>query len=293
MWWEAARPKTLRAAVSPVLIGIAIAFHYGKVHVLAAILALLGAILIQIGTNFYNDLADFQKGADSETRKGPRRLVQAGMISQQAMRVATALTFGMAVVSGIYLMIRGGYPIVAIGIASFLFGLLYTGGKYSLAYLGIADLFVLAFFGPIAVAGTFYVQALEWPMVVWLAGLSPGLLAVAILLVNNIRDREQDALAGKRTLIVRFGRSVGLRLYSTAFVLCFVVVVVQVALHGLTAFTLLSFLSLPAMVEAARSLGNIPDERSQEMNPILAQTAKNLLLFSILYSVGWIIGGLY
>ncbi len=293
MWWEAARPKTLWAAVSPVLIGIAIAFHYEKVHVLAAVLAFLGAILIQIGTNFYNDLADFQKGADSETRKGPRRLVQAGMISQQAMRVATVLTFGMAVVSGIYLMIRGGYPIVAIGIASILFGLLYTGGKYSLAYLGIADLFVLAFFGPIAVAGTFYVQALEWPMVVWLAGLSPGLLAVAILLVNNIRDREQDALAGKRTLIVRFGRSVGLRLYSTAFVLCFVVVVVQVALHGLTAFTLLSFLSLPAMVEAARSLGNIPDERSQEMNPILAQTAKNLLLFSILYSVGWIIGGLY
>ena len=293
MWWEAARPKTLWAAVSPVLIGIAIAFHYEKVHVLAAVLAFLGAILIQIGTNFYNDLADFQKGADSETRKGPRRLVQAGMISQQAMRVATVLTFGMAVVSGIYLMIRGGYPIVAIGIASILFGLLYTGGKYSLAYLGIADLFVLAFFGPIAVAGTFYVQALDWPMVVWLAGLSPGLLAVAILLVNNIRDREQDALAGKRTLIVRFGRSVGLRLYSTAIVLCFVVVVVQVALHGLTAFTLLSFLSLPAMVEAARSLGNIPDERSQEMNPILAQTAKNLLLFSILYSVGWIIGGLY
>jgi len=293
MWWEAARPKTLWAAVSPVLIGIAIAFHYEKVHVLAAVLAFLGAILIQIGTNFYNDLADFQKGADSETRKGPRRLVQAGMISQQAMRVATVLTFGMAVVSGIYLMIRGGYPIVAIGIASILFGLLYTGGKYSLAYLGIADLFVLAFFGPIAVAGTFYVQALDWPMVVWLAGLSPGLLAVAILLVNNIRDREQDALAGKRTLIVRFGRSVGLRLYSTAIVLCFVVVVVQVALHGVTAFTLLSFLSLPAMVKAARSLGNIPDERSQEMNPILAQTAKNLLLFSILYSVGWIIGGLY
>lgn len=292
MWWEAARPKTLWAAVSPVLIGISIAFYYDQVHVGAAVLALLGAVLIQIGTNFYNDLADFEKGADAETRKGPRRMVQSGLISGRTMRLATIITFVLAVVSGLYLMIRGGMPIVAIGMASILFGLLYTGGRYSLAYLGIADLFVLVFFGPIAVAGTFFVQALQWPMVVWLAGLSPGFLAVAILLVNNIRDRAEDEVAGKRTLVVRFGRKTGLRLYNASIVCCFAVVGVQVALHGVPATTLIAFLSLPAMVKAAKRLHQIPDNRSSGMNPILAQTAKNLLFFSVLFSLGWILGGL-
>ena len=160
IWWEAARPKTLWAAVSPVLIGIALAVYFGVFHALSACLALMGAILIQIGTNFFNDLADFKKGADTKERTGPRRMVQAGLVSEQAMRVATYATFGLAVLSGVYLMLRGGLPIVVIGFSSILFGIAYTGGKYSLAYLGIADVFVLVFFGPIAVAGTFFVQAL-------------------------------------------------------------------------------------------------------------------------------------
>ena len=290
-WWEAARPKTLWAAVSPVLVGIALAIHFDVVHALSALLALSGAILIQIGTNFFNDVADFKKGADTDDRKGPRRLVQAGLITEAAMRGATWMVFALAVVSGIYLMVRGGLPIVAIGFSSILFGIAYTGGKYSLAYLGIADGFVLLFFGPIAVAGTFYVQALSWPPVVWLTGLAPGLLAVSILLVNNIRDRQQDALAGKNTLVVRLGRGVAEWLYLGCSIGAAVVVAVSWFWMNAPASVLLALLALPLMIRSWRVLGTISDEESQKMNPILGQTAKNLLLFSLLLSVGWVIGG--
>ncbi|NNF03262.1 MAG: 1,4-dihydroxy-2-naphthoate octaprenyltransferase, partial [Rhodothermales bacterium] len=181
VWIEASRPKTLWAAVAPVLLGIAAATAGGVFHFTAAALALVGALLIQVGTNYFNDYADFVKGADDADRTGPRRVVQAGLVSPEAMLRATALVFTMAVGSGTYLMIRGGWPIVLIGFSSILVGILYTGGRFSLAYRGVADLFVLVFFGPVAVAGTYYVQALSWPPAIWFAGLGPGLMAVSIL----------------------------------------------------------------------------------------------------------------
>lgn len=290
IWWEAIRPKTLWAAVSPVLVGVSIAVFDDQVHVLSAVLALTGAVLIQIGTNLYNDLADFRKGADSEGRLGPRRMVQTGLITEAAMKRATIAVFTLAVVSGIYLMWRGGIPIVLIGFCSILFGVAYTGGRYSLAYLGIADGFVLLFFGPIAVAGTYYVQALSWPGYVWIAGLAPGLLAVSILLVNNIRDREKDGPAGKKTLIVRRGRAVGEILYLSTIVGAFAVCVFLYVLGVAPVWTLLTFMSLPSMWRTYRELKAIPDQEGSLMNPVLARTARNLLVFSLLFSAGWVMG---
>jgi len=290
IWWEAARPKTLWAAVSPVLIGIALAVYFGVFHALSASLALLGAILIQVGTNFFNDLADFKKGADTHARTGPRRMVQAGLVSEQAMRVATYATFLLAVLSGVYLMLRGGVPIVFIGFSSILFGIAYTGGKYSLAYLGIADVFVLVFFGPIAVAGTFYVQALAWPEIIWFVGLAPGLLAVAILLVNNIRDRDQDALADKRTLVVRLGRSFAEWLYLACSMAAILIALAAWMFYDAPALILISLGAFPLMIQSWLRLRSIPDHESVKMNPILGQTARNLLVYSILLSLGWMLG---
>lgn len=292
VWFEAARPKTLLAAVSPVIIGIAIAFSHGALHPLSATLAMLGALLIQVGTNFYNDLADFEMGADTYDRIGPRRLVQAGLISPPAMRTATVVTFGIAILSGVYLMLRGGWPVVIIGFSSILFGLLYTGSRFSLAYLGIADLFVLLFFGPVAVAGTYYVQALTWPVEVWIAGIAPGFLAVSILMVNNIRDYHQDRKAGKKTIVVRLGRPFGVRAYFMCQLAPLFIVLQLWLFCGSSDWIMLSFLAVPFFWQTWRRLREIPPENASELNRVLGRTARNLLVFSLLFSAGWLLGAM-
>ncbi|MEM8485636.1 MAG: 1,4-dihydroxy-2-naphthoate polyprenyltransferase [Bacteroidota bacterium] len=285
VWMAAVRPKTLWAAVAPVLIGVAMAIAAGVVHWLSAGLALLGALFIQIGTNFFNDYADFKKGADTEDRKGPLRVTQAGLVSARTMLVATALVFGLAVVSGGYLMWRGGWPIVLIGILSIISGFMYTAGKYSLAYMGLGDLFVLIFFGPVAVGGTYFVQALSINNTVLLAGLAPGLLAVAILLVNNIRDVEEDRLAGKKTIVVRFGRTFGL--------VCYFICMLGAGLIPLGVY-LMEPAHLPVLITSLcvipgmllfRQVTNTP--ASPALNPILGATARLLLIYSILFSITW------
>ncbi|MEQ9103141.1 MAG: 1,4-dihydroxy-2-naphthoate polyprenyltransferase [Rhodothermales bacterium] len=287
-WLEAARPKTLPAAAAPVVLGVAIAVHAELFHALAATLALLAALCIQIATNFHNDVADFEKGADGEDRLGPRRLVASGLIAPRAMRTATYVTFGFAVAAGMYLMIRGGWPIVAIGTASVLSGLAYTGGRYSLAWLGVADAFVFVFFGPIAVAGTVYVQGLTWlPEAVW-AGLGPGALSVAILLVNNLRDREQDRAAGKRTLVVRMGRQRSQHLYAALLLLALAVPVgLWLAALAPTAVLPTLLAGIP-MVSTWRAVRSVPDHALAQMNPLLGQTARNLFLYCGLFSLGWL-----
>lgn len=287
IWVEAARPKTLWAAVSPVLLGIAIAVGEGWFHAPSATLALMGALLIQVATNFHNDVADFEKGADREDRLGPRRLVAGGLISTRAMRRATILTFGLAVLSGVYLMVRGGLPIVIIGFASILFGLAYTGGRYSLAYLGIADIFVFSFFGPIAVSGTVFVQELAWPMSVWIAGAAPGLLCVNILLINNIRDRAQDAVSGKRTLIVRAGRHFGLGLYVVNILLAGAIPVALWWQAEAPAGVLLSLVAVPLALMTWTRIKAIPESESALLNPQLGATARILLIHSVLFGLGW------
>ncbi len=287
IWTAAARPKTLGAAVAPVLVGTAMAWEAGGFHAPAALCALLGALLIQIGTNFSNDYADFLKGADTGVRKGPLRVTQAGLVAPATMKRATVLVFALAFAVGGYLIWRGGWPILVIGVLSILSGVLYTVGRYSLAYLGLADLFVLVFFGPVAVGGTYYVQALEINAVVLLVGLAPGLLATAILLVNNIRDVEEDRQAGKKTLVVRLGKPFGIGLYGFCVVVAVLIPLWLFLVTGQHAWAIAVMLVVLFALPIFHDLLTEPDPMA--LNPLLGATGRLLLIYSVLFSVGWII----
>ena len=288
LWLDAARPKTLPAAIAPVLVGVALAAEQGAFHALAAACALLGAVLIQIGTNFSNDAEDFVRGADTEARKGPLRATAAGLVTPGQMRTAAAVAFGLAFASGIYLIVRGGWPILALGLAAIASGYAYTKGRYALAYTGLADLFVLVFFGPVAVAGTFYVQALALPLWVPIAGLGPGFLATAILLANNVRDVEEDRVADKRTLVVRFGRPVGVRLYN-ACISGAVVVPASLYLVARDHPGILAASVLAALLgrRLTRTLATATDPAV--LNPLLGKTAGLLFLYSAVFALGWVL----
>ncbi len=287
VWTAAARPKTLGAALAPVLVGTAMAYAAGGFHAPAALCALLGAVLIQIGTNFSNDYADFLKGADTGARKGPLRVTQAGLVAPETMKRATILVFTLAVVAGVYLIWRGGWPILVVGTLAIFSGVLYTVGRYSLAYLGLADLFVLVFFGPVAVGGTYYVQALEIDAVVLLAGLAPGLLSTAILLVNNIRDVHEDRQAGKKTLVVRLGKPFGVGLYAFCVVAAVLIPVALFLATGRHPWAMAVLLvALPAL-PILRKLRTEPDPAA--LNPLLGATGRLLLLYSVVFSIGWMV----
>lgn len=287
-WLLAARPKTLWAAVSPVIVGTAIAIADGALHVPSALLALLGAILIQVGTNYSNDYHDFLKGADTAARKGPLRATQAGLVAPQSMRRAAIITFALAVIAGLYLIYRGGLPILAIGLLSVASGIWYTAGRYSLAYLGLADVFVLVFFGPVAVGGTYFVQALTITPEVLLAGVGPGALAVAILLVNNIRDVEEDRAASKRTLVVRLGREAGIVLYGFMLATAAVVPVLLMVLMNAPLTVLLASPVAAAGWPVMRTLRTQHD--AVRLNPMLGRTSQLLFGYSLVLSLGWMIG---
>jgi len=285
VWIQAVRPKTLLAAFSPVLVGVAMAFRDGVLHVPSAMLALLGAVLIQIGTNFFNDYADFEQGADTSERKGPLRVTQAGLVSPTTMKRSTILVFALAILAGGYLMVRGGWPVVVIGFLSILFGVLYTSGRYSLAYLGIADFFVFVFFGPVAVGGTYYVQSLmiTWPVV--MAGIGPGLLSVAILLVNNIRDVSEDRAAGKMTLVARLGAPAGQWLYGICVLAPMIVPVGLYFAAAGSPWAMTVLILLPLCILEMRRIASTKE--AMELNVSLGATARLLLLYSVLFSVGW------
>lgn len=287
IWIEAARPKTLPAAAAPVIMGSAMAFHDRVLNLPAALAALFAALLIQIGTNLANDYFDHAKGADTEERLGPTRATQAGFVTPQTMKFAFILTFSLAFVIGMYLVYRGGWPVLLIGLLSILFGILYTGGPYPLGYNGLGDIFVLIFFGPVAVGGTYYVQAITINQVVLLAGLAPGLISTAILTVNNLRDINTDANAGKRTLVVRFG--VGFAKYEYTFSIT-AACLLPLLLIYLTSENFYSVLSLFAMIPAIPGMKTIlNDKHDIALNKVLADTGKVLFVYSIIFSVGWII----
>lgn len=287
-WLLAARPKTLPAAVAPILLGTVMAWEAESFHLWAAVCALGCGLLIQIGTNFCNDYADFVRGADTPERKGPLRVTQAGLITVRAMRMATLVVFALAVVLGSYLIMRGGWVVLAIGLASIAAGVLYTSGRYPLGYLGLGDVLVLIFFGPIAVGGTYYVQALDITTAVVVIGFAPGLLATAILVVNNIRDIDQDRAAGKKTTVVRFGRRFGIGLW----VAC-VVVAALLPLELVVASGGENYWSGAAILILIPALGIlhklITSTESEVLNPLLGYTAALLLAHSLLFSIGWII----
>jgi len=283
---EAARPRTLPAGAAPVVLGIALAAAEGGLHVVAALCAVLGALAIQIGTNYANDYFDFKNGADTDARVGPRRATQAGLVPSSTMRAAFIITFGIAVVFGSYLVWRGGWPIVVVGVLSVICGILYTGGPRPLGYLGLGDVLVLIFFGPVAVAGTVYVQTLQlsWPAVI--VGFSPGLLSTAILVVNNLRDRHTDIGANKKTLAVRFGAKVARIEYTLCVIGGLVLpIVVGVQRGHLTALVVL--LAVPMAISTTRAVWTTD---GPALNPLLGRTAKLLLLTTVLTVVGWLLG---
>lgn len=219
IWVEATRPRTLPAAIAPVVVGSAMAARLEQFNLGAATLCLMFAVVIQIGTNFANDYYDFQKGADNAARVGPRRAVAAGLVRPEVMRNAMLLTFATAFIIGLGLLPYGGWPLLVIGIASILCGIAYTGGPYPLAYHGLGDVFVFLFFGLIAVVSTFWVQTgkLMLPLLVPAAAI--GALATNILVVNNYRDIDTDKAAGKRTLLVRRGKTYGQNQFALAHII--------------------------------------------------------------------------
>ena len=277
-WLLAARPKTLLAAVAPVLVGCVLAIADGHFHGWAVGLALLGAVAIQIGTNFCNDCFDFKQGADTEARQGPTRAVQAGWISPRAMGWATATAFSIAALAAGLLSVRAGWPVLLLGIAGIGCGIWYTAGRWSLAYLGIADLFVVGFFGIGAVVGTYYVQALTVSRDAWIAGLGPGLISTAILAVNNLRDINEDRAAGKKTLAVRFGR----RTVRVEYTLCMLGGWMTPAVLGVPWASVFGLLAMPLVARVWRNEGGT------RLNPVLGLTAGMLLIYTLVFSIAWL-----
>ena len=283
----AARPKTLSAAVVPVIVGTALAGGTGfTVRWTLALCALLSAAAIQIGTNLYNDVLDHERGADTTERLGPVRATSAGWLSPRAMRFAAAGCFLAAVGFGIPLVVSGGWPILALGLLSLLFGYLYTGGPYPLAYHGLGEAFVLLFFGFGAVGGTFWLQAHVLDARVAVAGLQVGLLACALLAVNNLRDVVEDAQSGKRTLAViggpRFGRA-----EIVTFALAPAVIGIAWLAYAKPTALALPLLALPMAVGALRIILREPP--GPTYNVALARTAGLQVGFGILLAIGLLV----
>lgn len=282
VWWLACRPATLWAAVAPVLVGVACASSAGGFSSGPAAAALCGAIFIQIGTNFANDLFDFRKGADTSERLGPVRAAQAGLLTVRQLALGTALAFGAATLCGVYLAVIAGWPVIVVGLASIAAGIGYTGGPRPLGYLGLGDVFVFAFFGVIAVTMTAYVQMLAVPRSAWIASLGVGALSTAILVVNNLRDRPTDEVAGKKTLAVRFGEGFARVEYFLLVAGAFLVPPALLSVEGRLA-PLLAMLCAPLAVP---QLGLMKSGVGRELNPALGGTARLLLIYCVLLSLG-------
>lgn len=283
VWVSAARPRTLPAAVAPVIVGSALAAHVGRFHLPAAALCLGFALLVQIGTNFANDYYDFIKGADTPARIGPRRAVGSGLVAPVAMHRAMLATFALAFVVGLGLLPYGGPWLLAIGLACIACGIAYTAGPLPLAYVGLGDLFVFAFFGLVAVGATYFVQAGILTADAFLAGAAVGLLAANILLVNNYRDVETDAAAGKRTLPVRWGRAYARAQFTASLLFAFAVPIVFSS-RGYGPWALLPLALLPWAWRHARRLKR--ETTAPGQIALLADTGKLLAGYAVLLAIG-------
>ncbi|MBC9986213.1 1,4-dihydroxy-2-naphthoate polyprenyltransferase [Haloferax sp. Atlit-47N] len=300
-WVMASRPQTLPAAAAPVVVGTAVAVHADLFAPLPAFAALVGALLIQVGTNFANDYYDAVQGADTEAREGFTRVTAGGLIPPSEVKRAMYLTFAAAVLLGTYLVYVGGVPILVVGLLSVASGIAYTGGPYPLGYHGLGDLFVFVFFGLVAVVGTFYVQAasvLAAPLsvgipagtvtlVAVLASLPIAAISTNILVVNNVRDKEEDATTGKRTLAVRFGYGFARAEYVTMLALAYAVPVYLWTRAGFDWYVLLPVFSMPVAARIARTV--VTETKGEKLNPALEDTGKLLALYAVLFSVGLVL----
>jgi len=284
VWLMAARPRTLTAAVVPVLVGTAVAAANGGFRPLPALAAFLAAICIQVGTNFANDFHDFERGADTHERVGPVRVTQSGLVAPRTVRSAALLAFGGAFVLGIYLAVVGGWPILVTGLASIAAGWAYTGGPWPFGYHGLGDLFVFVFFGLVATAGTTYVQLHAVPKAAWIAAVPVGALATAILVVNNLRDIATDARAGKRTLAVRIGPAATRAQYVLLLVVAFAAPFALLPFVG--PWALLPFVALPLAVAPLRLVFR---GQGAELNAALGGTARLHLAYGALLALGLVL----
>jgi 1,4-dihydroxy-2-naphthoate octaprenyltransferase len=298
-WVIAARPQTLPAGASPVVVGAGLAVHAGVFAPVPWLAALVGALLIQVGTNFANDYYDAVKGADTDDREGFTRVTAGGLIPPRQVKLAMVATYGFAVVVGVYLVAIGGVPVLVVGLSSIAAGVLYTGGPYPYGYRGLGDLFVFVYFGVVAVTGTFYVQAVAsgdvglfptWvpagtvSLAAVLASLPAAGLSTAILVVNNVRDRETDAAAGKRTLAVvlgyRWSRVEFLLLVGMAYVVPLVFAVDPT--YG--PWALAPLVSLPLAASVSRTVLKRAD--GDALNPALERVGQTLFAHSLLFAAG-------
>ncbi len=286
-WLIAARPRTLPAAASPVLVGSALAFEVGGFAPGPALAALAGALLLQVGSNLANDVYDFERGADSATRLGPIRVTQAGLLSGPQVKMGMWVVFYLAAMIGAYLTAVAGWPVVVMGLASIVAAIGYTGGPFPFGYRGLGELFVLLFFGFVAVCGTAFVQVGEVPAAAWPAGLMVGCLASAILVVNNVRDHETDRIAGKRTLSAMLGRTFGVLEYGALLVVAFASVYAMVWFHHVSTWALMSYLTLPIAIVL---FVHVRKYRGPALNSTLSRTAKLMFLFSALFATGVVVG---
>jgi 1,4-dihydroxy-2-naphthoate octaprenyltransferase len=282
-WLLAARPKTLSASVVPVLIGTALAPHPPRWLMFSC--ALAGALFIQIGTNLVNDALDFRKGADTSERVGPIRVTQAGLLRAESVLLAAYVCFGIAAVCGIPLVLRGGWPLLAIGVASIVTAYAYTGGPYPLAYNGLGEIFVMTFFGVVAVGGSYYVQTLTIDRAAIIAGIAAGSLASVLLVINNLRDVPSDARTGKRTMAVRFGEGFA-RGEVIVFALLPFACTIAVAMIRRNAWLLLPLVALPLAVFVIQ---RVLRSSGAELNRCLAMAGGLQWAFGILFVIGALI----
>jgi len=285
----AARPRTLPAAVAPVLVGTALAGYIGIFHWLRFLAALLGAVLIQVGTNLSNDYSDARRGADAEDRLGPVRVTAGGLVPPRQVLIATYLTFGLAVLVGVYLIIVAGWQLLLVGVASILAGVAYTGGPKPYGYEGLGEVFVFLFFGVVAVAGSYFVQVRSLSWEAFALSVPVGLLAAAILVVNNVRDIDSDRRAGKRTSAVRLGRDRSRTVFGAIVYLAFLCAPVTWLFGPVQAWVLLPWLTLGLAVPLVRLVRTHADGPS--LNQALARTGMLQLAFCALLSAGLLLSG--
>jgi 1,4-dihydroxy-2-naphthoate polyprenyltransferase len=288
IWVMAARVRTLPAAVAPVLVGTSLALGAGVFHPLAFVAALLGAVFIQVGTNLSNDYSDARRGADTEDRLGPVRVTAGGLVPPSQVLVATYATFGLAVLCGVYLVAVAGPELIAVGAASILAGVLYTGGPRPYGYEGLGEVFVFLFFGVVAVTGSYFVQVQELPWQAFGCAVPVGLLASAILVVNNVRDIDTDRRAGKRTLAVRLGRERTRALYTAMVAGAFASAPALWAL-GMSPWLLLGWAAIPLAAQVVKTVRTRVD--GPALNGALARTGMLQLLFCLLFAAGILASG--
>ena len=302
-WLMAARPQTLPAGAAPVILGAALAVYADVFAPLPALAALVGALLIQVGTNFANDYYDAVNGADTDEREGFTRVTAGGLIEPRKVKYAMAATYGLAIVVGIYLVYVGGLPIVVVGLSGIAAGILYTGGPYPYGYYGLGDFFVFLYFGVVAVTGTYYVQSVTGvagafpttvpagtvPLDVLVASLAAAGPSTAILVVNNIRDMETDRKAGKRTLAVMLGYRWSRVEFVAMLALAYVVPAVLWLAFGYPVLVLTPLLSVPLAASLTRTVLTRTD--GEALNPALERTGQLLAIYAVLLSVGLVVAG--